>query len=93
VLSFVLCGVNVDFPHENPYPGQKALIASSIHAYLNFESALLESPTGTGKSLALLAGALSYQKHISSHIPHPERMDLDFGHRHFLTAPVFISAS
>jgi Rad3-related DNA helicase len=98
---FVLAGVDVDFPHENPYPGQMALISSSIRAFLHFDNALLESPTGTGKSLALLAGALSYQKHIGTHpilppvkrdpyLPHPEEMDPNYGQP---PAATFIPAS
>lgn len=93
---FVLCGVDVDFPHKHPDPAQKALISNAIKACLNFENALLESPTDTGKSLVLLAAALADQKHIGSHpillpikrdpyVPHPEEMTSDFAERHSLT--------
>lgn len=59
--------LKVEFPHESPYQAQRAIMANSIRAYIDHQNALLESPTGTGKSLALLAGALAYQKQIGHH--------------------------
>jgi Rad3-related DNA helicase len=94
--SFRFSGIDVEFPHETPYPAQKGVISNSLQAFLKFDNALLESPTGTGKSLALLAGALAYQKHIGTHPilpplkrdpyqPHPEEM--------LIPSTSFISAS
>lgn len=54
-------GVEIDFPYANPYPSQKLLMANTIRACCNRENALLESPTGTGKSAALLTAALAFQ--------------------------------
>lgn len=63
-FTFSFNGVKVKFPYENPYLAQKAIMANSIRACLNHENGLLESPTGTGKSLALLSSALAYQEYI-----------------------------
>ena len=60
-------GIEVDFPHHNPYPAQRAIMAKAMRCFLTQENALLESPTGTGKTLALLASSLAYQDHVKAH--------------------------
>ncbi|KAI6190952.1 DEAD2 domain containing protein [Aphelenchoides bicaudatus] len=52
---------NVEFPRQ-PYSGQRLLGESIFSACENGSTAIFESPTGTGKSLAVLCGALSYLK-------------------------------
>lgn len=59
----MVAGIEVDFPYSQPYDAQKAVIAKSIIAYKTKQNALLESPTGTGKTLSLLASALAYQEY------------------------------
>ncbi len=54
-------GVDVVFPFK-PYPSQIAVASQVIKALQRKENALLESPTGTGKTLALLCSALAYQE-------------------------------
>jgi len=50
------------FPaHLEPFGAQRATMAKAITALKLGENALLESPTGTGKTLALLSSALAYQ--------------------------------
>jgi hypothetical protein len=51
----------IDFPRE-PYAGQRHLAESIYSACEKGETAIFESPTGTGKSLAVLCGSLSYLK-------------------------------
>lgn len=63
---FNFLGVQVAFPYEDPYPAQRAIMAKSIIAFTQSKNALLESPTGTGKSLALMASALAYQDHVKN---------------------------
>lgn len=63
-FSFTFNEVPVKFPHESPYLAQKAIMSSAIKACLHQENALLESPTGTGKSLALLSSTLAYQENV-----------------------------
>lgn len=53
-----LFNIMVRFPGR-PYTPQLAMMSFIIQAILGKKNALLESPTGTGKTLALLCGALS----------------------------------
>lgn len=55
-----LSGVDVCFPHE-PYGVQKVFMAQVVRAVDHEENALLEAPTGCGKTLSLLCGALAWQ--------------------------------
>ena len=58
--KFVLRGVEVDFPFE-PYASQRNYMEKVIEALQTGENALLESPTGTGKTLALLCSTLAWR--------------------------------
>ena len=49
----------VRFPRE-PYDGQRRLAESIYETCEQGGTAIFESPTGTGKSLAVLSGSLSY---------------------------------
>ncbi|CDF33567.1 unnamed protein product [Chondrus crispus] len=57
-----IAGVRVRFPHV-PYRAQSALMHAVVTAVRTREHALVESPTGTGKTLALLCAALAVQRH------------------------------
>ena len=59
---FSVNGINVDFPKE-PYPCQVDYMRSTISAIMDSTNALLESPTGTGKTLSLLCSTLAWQAH------------------------------
>ena len=56
-----ICGYQVRFPYS-PYVAQKFLMERLLKAAASSSNALLESPTGTGKTLALLCGACAYQQ-------------------------------
>mgnify|MGYP000232563574 CR=1 FL=1 len=57
--KIVLRGHDVYFPFM-PYDCQKDFMEKVITALDNQENALLESPTGTGKTLSLLCSALAW---------------------------------
>ena len=52
--------INVEFPFE-PYPCQLDYMDKVIEALSTGSNALLESPTGTGKTLCLLCASLAWQ--------------------------------
>lgn len=54
-------GADVYFPFK-PYDCQNNFMDKVIEALKSSENALLESPTGTGKTLSLLCSALSWLK-------------------------------
>jgi regulator of telomere elongation helicase 1 len=53
--------VVVEFPFL-PYPQQEDLMSTIIAALQQQQNALLESPTGTGKTLCLLCSILAWKK-------------------------------
>eukprot|EP01080_Neovahlkampfia_damariscottae_P009562 gene9562-1765_t len=58
-------GVKVAFPYE-PYPVQKAYMTKVIQSLQEGKNALLESPTGTGKTLSLLCATLAWTEHMKT---------------------------
>ncbi|KAF9914010.1 Fanconi anemia group J protein [Lobosporangium transversale] len=58
-VEFVIEGIKVKFPFA-PYESQREMMSKIVKALQTEENALLESPTGSGKSLALLCGALAW---------------------------------
>ena len=61
----VINGINVDFP-KDAYPCQVDYMRSTIQALNSATNALLESPTGTGKTLSLLCSTLAWQQHTKA---------------------------
>jgi hypothetical protein len=59
--EIVVGGVALHFPFP-PYPSQVCLASQIIKAVKGRKHALLESPTGTGKSLAILCSSISWQQ-------------------------------
>lgn len=53
-------GVEIDFPYE-PYGAQIRYMSHVIDSLRHGKNALLESPTGTGKTLCLLCAALAWR--------------------------------
>ena len=59
--EYKIGGISVSFPVK-AYPSQIAMMAKIIDSLKKGRNCLLESPTGSGKSLALLCAALAWQK-------------------------------
>lgn len=57
--SYVVRGVNVNFPFP-PYDVQTKYMEKVIECMENGVNGLLESPTGTGKTLSLLCSSLAW---------------------------------
>ncbi|CAK1552678.1 unnamed protein product [Leptosia nina] len=55
----MISGIPVNFPFE-PYEVQKAYMEKVIESLQNNSNALLESPTGTGKTLSLLCSSIAW---------------------------------
>jgi Rad3-related DNA helicase len=53
-------GYDVDFPHQ-PYGVQLSFMSRVLQSIEHRQNALLEAPTGSGKTLNLLCSALSWQ--------------------------------
>lgn len=60
MVQVVVNRLTVDFPYD-PYPSQLRYMSNVIDALRNGSNALLESPTGTGKTLCLLCAALAWR--------------------------------
>eukprot|EP01028_Stygiella_incarcerata_P003268 TRINITY_DN1642_c0_g1_i1.p1 TRINITY_DN1642_c0_g1~~TRINITY_DN1642_c0_g1_i1.p1 ORF type:complete len:1278 (+),score=391.88 TRINITY_DN1642_c0_g1_i1:69-3902(+) len=56
-----IAGFEVHFPFQ-PYPSQFQLMTKVLKCLQNSENGLLESPTGTGKTLALLCATLAWNR-------------------------------
>lgn len=72
-VAIQIRGITVHFPKE-PYPCQIEYMDKAIEALKERSNALLESPTGTGKTLCLLCSALAWQVHDTIVNPRPSPM-------------------
>ncbi|KAM9372083.1 regulator of telomere elongation helicase 1 [Phaethornis superciliosus] len=62
-----LNGVAVDFPFQ-PYPCQEDYMAKVLECLQKKVNGILESPTGTGKTLCLLCSTLAWREHFKDRI-------------------------
>lgn len=60
-MNYKIAGFDVDFPH-NAYGVQLGFMDKVLKALDNKSNALLEAPTGSGKTLSLLCAALAWQR-------------------------------
>ncbi|KNE57240.1 DNA repair helicase (rad3) [Allomyces macrogynus ATCC 38327] len=60
--TYTMSGVKVQFPFD-AYPSQIQMMSKIIKALKDKSNALLESPTGSGKSLALLCASIAWREH------------------------------
>ncbi|XP_077192063.1 regulator of telomere elongation helicase 1 isoform X2 [Paroedura picta] len=62
-----LNGITVDFPFE-PYLCQEAYMSKVLECLQKQVNGILESPTGTGKTLCLLCATLAWREHLKDAI-------------------------
>ena len=65
--GFTLDGIFIEFPFE-PYDCQKEYMSKVLQALREGKNALLESPTGTGKTLCLLCACLAWRESLKGAI-------------------------
>ena len=65
---YQLAGLEVRFPYD-AYKNQKDIMTSIINAFNGKKHAMLESPTGTGKSMSIVCGALAYLESLKKSRP------------------------
>ena len=58
--EYTMSGCKIKFPVK-AYPSQVAMMSKIVTSIQKSQNSLLESPTGSGKSLALLCAALAWQ--------------------------------
>ncbi|XP_049633062.1 regulator of telomere elongation helicase 1 [Suncus etruscus] len=61
--QITLRGVTVDFPFQ-PYPCQEVYMSRLLECLQEKVNGILESPTGTGKTLCLLCATLAWREHL-----------------------------
>ena len=61
-MKYTIDDVEVDFPYE-AYPCQIKFMESVIRSLKQNTNAILESPTGTGKTLCLLCSTIAFQQY------------------------------
>lgn len=80
MATITLRGVPVSFPFQ-PYDIQKDYMEKVIEALQNGSNAVLESPTGTGKTLSLLCSSLAWLLQKKAECQAGDKIDLNiFAH-------------
>ncbi|KAJ2447325.1 hypothetical protein GGF42_005471 [Coemansia sp. RSA 2424] len=59
--TYYISGIPVHFPFQ-PYPSQLGMMSHMIRALNGAQNTMVESPTGSGKSLALLCAVLAWRR-------------------------------
>eukprot|EP00871_Galdieria_phlegrea_P000853 jgi/Galph1/1769/GphlegSOOS_G436.1 len=80
--TFQLFGTEVQFPYE-PYAVQYALMEKILRACEGGCNALLESPTGSGKSLSLLCSVLAWQNKLKQKLKQKQILREENGRERF----------
>lgn len=78
-MTHTISGFDVEFPHQ-PYNVQLQFMAKMLEALEQGTNALLEAPTGSGKTLSLLCSSLAWQTR------HHKRMAEEAAAQHALGA-------
>lgn len=71
MVKLKINGIPIELPYT-PYPSQVVSISKLLHSFQNGSSALIESPTGTGKSLSIICSVLGYNAFVQRDIGSPD---------------------
>lgn len=63
MVKLKINGISIDMPYK-PYPSQIVTISKLLLSFQTSTSALIESPTGTGKSFSIICSILAYQNSL-----------------------------
>ncbi|POM71041.1 Hypothetical protein PHPALM_12444, partial [Phytophthora palmivora] len=63
MVTLEICGIPVEFPFP-PYDSQLIYMEKVLLALSSKQNAILESPTGTGKTLCLLCATLAWRREL-----------------------------
>ena len=64
-MDYTIVGHTVRFPHQ-AYGVQLSFMAKMLQTLTAQNNALLEAPTGSGKTLSLLCAALAWQENLKA---------------------------
>ena len=64
--TLLINGIKVQFPFKEWYKIQEEFMTKVIEALNSRQNAMLESPTGTGKTYSLLSSTLAWMRHHNS---------------------------
>ncbi|XP_039441302.1 regulator of telomere elongation helicase 1 homolog [Culex pipiens pallens] len=73
--EYLINGIPVNFPFE-PYQVQRDYMARVIECLQNSSNGVLESPTGTGKTLSLLCSSLAWILHKKAQVQASQRTNV-----------------
>uniref|UniRef100_F6SDL7 Helicase ATP-binding domain-containing protein n=2 Tax=Ciona intestinalis TaxID=7719 RepID=F6SDL7_CIOIN len=72
-VELMIGGVKIHFPFK-PYPSQLSMMSMIVKGLQRSEHCLLESPTGSGKTLSLLCSALAWQQDLAMRLQKKEEL-------------------
>ncbi|RLN25872.1 hypothetical protein BBJ28_00000860 [Nothophytophthora sp. Chile5] len=72
MVTLEICGIPVEFPFQ-PYDSQLIYMEKVILSLTSKQNAILESPTGTGKTLCLLCATLAWRRQFTKMLQRSKR--------------------
>lgn len=85
MVQLQIRGVDIDFPFQ-PYDCQVSYMEKVIHCLQEGKNGILESPTGTGKTLCLLCATLAWRETFVAQMQLNQRLSSDQGGSNYVQA-------
>jgi regulator of telomere elongation helicase 1 len=76
-VNLLILDIPVSFPYP-PYPVQVTYLNKVIEGLTTAKNALLESPTGTGKTMSLLCASLAWQLSVNSKLAAAAKIKIEY---------------